>query len=124
VKLLLDETYPATVAEQLRLRGHDAVSLHDPDYRRLEGAPDEEIFVNTAAAERAMVTENVPDYRRLEATALARGEPAPGLVYTTNRQFPRGEPATNGRLVLALAALLDTREEQLLSSLFLVPPPG
>ena len=123
MKLLLDEMYPASVAEQLRLRGHDAVSLHDPDYRRLEGAPDEEIFATAAAAERAIVTENVPDYRRLEAAALARGQPVPGLVYTTNRQFPRGEPATTGKLVLALAVLLDAREE-LRSSIFLAPPPG
>ena len=79
--------------------------------------------MNTAAAERAIVTENVPDYRRLEAPALARGQPVPGLVYTTNRQFPRGEPATTGKLVLALAALLDAREE-LPSSIFLAPPPG
>ncbi len=123
MKLLLDEMYPASIAEQLRLRGHDAVSLHDPDYRQLEGAPDEEIFTLATAIERAIVTENVPDYRRLEAAALARDEPAPGLVYTTNRQFPRGEPATAGRFVLALAALLDARE-QLRSSIFLAPPPG
>jgi predicted nuclease of predicted toxin-antitoxin system len=106
VKLLLDEMYPATIAEQLRARGHDVVSVHDPDYRRLEGAPDEEIFAIAAAEVRALVTENVPDFRWLEADALARGEPTPFLVFTTNRQFPRGESATIGRLVLALDSLL------------------
>jgi hypothetical protein len=60
---------------------------------------------------RAIVTENVPDFRRLEAAALAHGEPRPGLVFTTNRQFPRGHPATTGRLVVALAALLDAEPE-------------
>jgi hypothetical protein len=123
VKLLLDEMYPASITEQLRLRGRDDVSLHDPDYRRLEGSPDEEIFMLATVTGRTIVSENVPDYRRLEAAALARGEPTPGLVYTTDRQFPRGEPATVGRLVLALAALLDGRE-QLHSSCFLAPPPG
>lgn len=98
--------YPATIAEQLRDRGHDVVSIHDADYRKLEGAPDEEIFAIAAAEVRALVTENVPDFRRLEADALARGEPTPSLVFTTNRQFPRGEPATIGRLVLALDSLL------------------
>jgi predicted nuclease of predicted toxin-antitoxin system len=106
VKLLLDEIYAAAVARQLRGRGHDVVSMHDPDYRRLEGAPDEEVFANAVAEERALVTENVPDFRRLEADALARGIPAPGLIFTTNRQFPRANPATIGRLVLALDALL------------------
>ena len=98
--------YPAAVAEQLRARGHDVISLHDPDYRSLEGAPDDEVFVAAIAMKRALVTENVPDFRRLEADALAKGEPCPSLIFTTNRQFPRGNAATVGRLVLALDAPL------------------
>lgn len=108
MKLLLDEMYSATVAEQLRARGHDVVAVHDPGYRRLEGAPDAEVFAVAVAETRAIVTENVPDFRRLEAEALARGERHAGIVFTTNRQFPRGDPATTGRLVLALEALLQT----------------
>ncbi len=98
--------YPATLAEQLRARGHDVVSMHDPDYRRLEDARDEEVFAAAVAETRVLVTENVPDYRRLEAAALARNEPVATLVFTTNRQFPRGNPATIGRLVRALDALI------------------
>jgi predicted nuclease of predicted toxin-antitoxin system len=106
VKLLLDEMYAPVVAEQLRARGHDVVSVHDPEYRRLEGAPDEEIFAAALAEERALVTENVPDFRRLEAESLARGEAHAALIFTSNRQFPRGEPGTTGRLVEALHVLL------------------
>jgi predicted nuclease of predicted toxin-antitoxin system len=106
LKLLLDEMYSATIAEQLRSRGYDVVSIHDPDQRILEGAPDEEVFAAAVTQGRTVVTENVPDFRRLEATALADGAPCPGLIYTTNRQFPRGNPATAGRMVLALAELL------------------
>jgi predicted nuclease of predicted toxin-antitoxin system len=106
LRLLLDEMYPATVAEQLRTRGHDVISLHVPEYRSLEGAPDDEVFVAAIAAMRVLVTENVPDFRRLEADALAKGEPCPSLIFTTNREFPRGNAATIGRLVLALDALL------------------
>ena len=109
MKLLLDEMYPATVAEQLRARGHDVFSIHDPEYRRLEGAPDEDVFAAAVAEGRALVTENVPDFRRLEAEVLARGERAPSPIFTTNRQFPRGHPATLGRLVVALDALLEER---------------
>ena len=101
--------YPAGVAEQLRARDHDVISLHDPDYRSLEAAPDDEVFVAAIARKRALVTENVPDFRRLEADALANGESCPSLVFTTNRQFPRGNAATAGRLVLALDALLHTK---------------
>ena len=56
MKLLLDEMYAATVAEQLRARGHDVVSVHDPEHRRLEGALDEEVFATAVAEERALVT--------------------------------------------------------------------
>jgi len=111
VKLLLDEMYPAVIAEQLRGRGHDAVSIHESGYQRLEGVSDADVWAAALPEGRAIVTENVPDFRRLEAAALARGEPRPGLVFTTNRQFPRGHPATTGRLVVALAALLDAEPE-------------
>jgi predicted nuclease of predicted toxin-antitoxin system len=74
MKLLLDEMYTHVVAEQLRARGHDVASLHDPDYRALEGEPDEEVWACSIADGRALVTENVRDFRRIEALALAQGE--------------------------------------------------
>jgi hypothetical protein len=123
VKLLLDEMYAPVVAEQLRVRGRDVVSVHDPDYRRLEGAPDEEVFAAALAEERVLVTENVPDFRRLEADALARGEATATLVFTSNRQFPRGEPGTAGRLVEALDVLL-TEVPTLCGSVFLKRAPS
>lgn len=124
MRLLVDEMYPAVVAEQLRARGHDVVSVHDPEYRRLEGAPDEEVFAAALAEDRALVTENVPDFRRLEADTLARGETHAALVFTSNRQFPRGEPGTTGRLVEALHTLL-TEGPTLRRSLFLrIGPDG
>jgi predicted nuclease of predicted toxin-antitoxin system len=106
MKLLLDEMYAPAIAEQLRERGHDVVSLHDAGHRALEGAPDEEVWARAVAEDRVLVSENVHDFRRIEAQALAAGEPIPGLIFTTDRQFPRGHPATIGRLVLALESLL------------------
>jgi predicted nuclease of predicted toxin-antitoxin system len=123
VKLLLDEMYAATVAEQLRARGHDVVSVHDPDFRQLEGAPDEDVFAAAIAEGRALVTENVPDFHRLEAEALARGESTPGLVFTTNQRFPRGHPGTIGQLVHALGALL-AEQPAVPTSIFLKAPPS
>jgi hypothetical protein len=123
VRLLLDEMYSAVVAEQLRIRRHDVVSVHDPDHRRLEGVPDEAVFAAALAEERALVTENVPDSRRLEDDALMRGEAHAVLVFTSNRQFPRGEPATIGRLVEALDALL-TGSPTLERSIFLARLPS
>lgn len=123
MKLLIDEMYPATVAEQLRARNHDVASIHDPDFRHLEGTPDEEVFTAAIAARRVLVTENVSDFRRLESEALIRGESIPGLIFTTNRQFPRGHPATIGQLVAALAELLD-QPPPISAAVFLKAPPS
>jgi predicted nuclease of predicted toxin-antitoxin system len=120
MRLLLDEIYPAVLAEQLRARGHDVASLHDPGYRELEGQADEDVWASAIANERALVTENVGDFRRVEALALARGEPTTRLILTTDRQFPRGDPQTAGRLVLALDELL-TAGHDTTSALFLKP---
>ena len=98
--------FPPIVAEQLQNRGHDVASLHEADYRRLEGTADPEVYAVALADGRALVTENVPDFQRLQAGALGRAEPVPCLIFTTNRQFPRGRRSTVGRLVVALDALL------------------
>jgi len=120
MRLLLDEMYAPTIAQQLRARGHDVGSVHDPDYRTLEGEPDEQVWAAALAADRVLVTENVQDVRRIEADALLRAQPAARLIFTTNRQFPRGDPATIGRLVDALDALL-AAEPDLATGLFLKP---
>lgn len=120
MKLLLDEMYAPTIAEQLRTRGHDAFSIHDPAYRMLEGAPDDEVWAAAIADDRALVSENVQDFRRIEANALADAQPVAPLIFTTDRQFPRGDPATLGRLVTALDALL-AAEPELATALFLKP---
>jgi hypothetical protein len=82
------------------------VSVHEPDYRHLEGAPDAEVFAAAMVDDRAILTENIPDFRRLETDALARNAPSPRLIFVTNRQFPRGLDGTVGRLVVALDAVL------------------
>jgi len=120
MKLLLDEMYTPTIAEQLRARGHDAASVHDPEYRTLEGEPDDEVWAAAIADDRALVSENVQDFRRIEANALAHAQPVARLIFTTDRQFPRGDPATLGRLVAALDALLATYPD-LATALFLKP---
>jgi predicted nuclease of predicted toxin-antitoxin system len=120
MRLLLDEMYAPAVAEQLRERGHAVASVHDPEYRALEGAPDREVWACAIAHDRALVTENVRDFRRIEADALARAQPAARLIFTTDRQFPRGDPGTLGRLVRALDALLNS-SDRAGTALFLKP---
>jgi hypothetical protein len=120
MKLLLDEMYSPAIAEQLRARGHDVASVHDAAYRALEGEPDEDVSAAAVADDRVLVSENVQDFRRLEADAIARAQRCAPLIFTTDRQFPRGHPATVGRLVTALDALL-AAEPDLVTALFLKP---
>ena len=112
--------YAPAVAAQLRRRGHDVVSVHDREYADLAGASDSDVLAAARRAERALVTENVRDYRPLESDLLAEsGSHHAGLVYTSNRQFPRGDPAMTGRLVLALDALFRAAPDLRDRSIFL-----
>lgn len=106
MRLLLDEMYAPAIAAELRARDHDAVSVHDASETPLAGASDADVLAAARREERTLVTENVRDYRPLETALIAEGSHHAGLVYTSNRQFPRGDPATTGRLVRALDALL------------------
>ena len=108
MKLLLDEMWAPVIAAALRDRGHDVVAVaerHD-----LRGMPDAAIFEAALAEGRAIVTENVVDYRPLAADAMRAGRPHPALIFTSNRAYPRASRRTAGRLVTALDALLTTRD--------------
>jgi predicted nuclease of predicted toxin-antitoxin system len=103
LKLLLDEMYPYSIAEQLRARGHDVVAVGERP--ELRGAADEVVFAAAQEEGRAVVTDDV-GFRAIEAQHRSRGEAHHGLVFTTNRRFPRGRPATVGRLVRSLDRFL------------------
>ena len=96
--------YTPAIAEQLRLRGHDVTSARaDPER---EHRPDSVIFAIAQAEGRVIVTENVHDFLRIEGQYRAQGQDHAGLILTTNHRFPRGVPATIGRLVIAFDAWL------------------
>lgn len=97
--------YAPAIAVELRARGHDVLSVHEAD-PVLVGASDDEVMAAAVSEERTLVTENLRDFWPLETAVLEGGEHHHGIVYTSDRQFPRGEPATTGRLVRALDALL------------------
>jgi hypothetical protein len=72
-----------------------------------------------AASGQCLVTENVRDYRPLETALLAEGRHHHGIIYTTVRQFPRGDPRTVGLLVRALDAALKDPPPMFDRSIFL-----
>jgi hypothetical protein len=109
VKILLDETWPPEAAVQLRGRGHDVVAVAERP--ELRGQPDALGFVTAQSEQRAVVTENVADYRPLAVEALARDNSHAGLVFTTNLRFPRHDPRTIGRMIPSLDRLLTSGED-------------
>src|SRR5437762_13027670 len=96
--------WAAEIAVQLRRRGHDVVAV--TERLDLRGQPDAIVFAAAQEEERAVVTENVSDYRPLAAYWIEQGRTHAGLILTSNRRFPRHDPRTTGRLVASLDELL------------------
>ena len=87
MRLLLDELYSRQVAEQLRTRGHDVVSVKERD--ELAGLLDEQLFSLMPAERRAILTENWADFDRLIQRAAAEGTTHYGVVFSSRQQLPR-----------------------------------
>ena len=78
MKALLDEQLSPRIAELLRDRGHDVQAVINR--RDLAGRSDRVILEIAAGEERAVITNNVKDFRPLAAERLARGESHAGLI--------------------------------------------
>ena len=87
MKLLLDELYSKQIAQRLRERGHDVVSVKER--RELEGLSDGDLFALMPAEQRAILTENWADYDRRMRRATDEGTTHYGIVFTSRRQLPR-----------------------------------
>lgn len=104
MKLLIDEHYPPSIAEQLRERGHDAVAVQEE--ADLRGMLDPDLFTEAQRRNCTLLTENAADFTVLDAEYRSRHLAHWGLVFTSNRTFPRGKATTVGALVKALDELL------------------
>ncbi len=103
MRLLLDEMYPAALADLLRGAGMDAVTVTD---LRLTGAPDLEIFTAARAARRAVLTENVADFTQLAADHATSGGYYAGLLIALSSRFTR-RPAGLQPLAVAIQAVAE-----------------
>ena len=114
MKLLLDEMYPHSIAEQLRRKGHDvqAVTAH----HELRALSDESLFAYAQEERRAMVTENVADFCRIADGRDRQARAHHGLVLVDPANYPRGASRTIGRMVTALDRLLSQRPDVLADS--------
>ena len=109
MKLLLNEMWPAEIARQLRRRGVDVVAATELP-SRYRGVPDHDVFTRARQDGRAIVTDNVPDFATLVADAASRGEKHAGVVFALRPTFDRAHPRIVGRMVGALAALVDSED--------------
>jgi predicted nuclease of predicted toxin-antitoxin system len=103
LKLLLDEMYPAAIAEQLRERGHDTVAA--TERAELRALADTDIFALAQQERRAVVTENVADFSMIADVYDQRGQAHHGIVLVPAGRYPRGNPRTIGKMVKALDEL-------------------
>jgi hypothetical protein len=103
VKLLLDEMLTPVVARELRARGHDVEAVAgNPDREALS---DPEVLAVARAEHRAIVTNNLRDYRPLHYEAVVPGGPGHfGMAFMPGSY--RRTKADTGRIVTALEAKL------------------
>jgi hypothetical protein len=103
LKLLLDEMLSPAIARGLRVRGHDVIAVKErPEWVALS---DRDLLSVAREEQRAIVTNNLRDFRPLHAElVLAGGSGHAGLVLTPTSY--RLTKAWTGRLVEALEASL------------------
>ncbi len=101
--LLLDEMFSDNIAQQLRAKGYDVISVVTDS--ALVGLPDDRVLAYAATEGRALVTANIKDFVPLDSRYRAAGQSHTGLILVSTKTFPqnRGFPAT---ITTALATLL------------------
>ncbi|MGH2903345.1 MAG: DUF5615 family PIN-like protein [Solirubrobacteraceae bacterium] len=104
MKLLIDEMYPPAIAEQLRDRTHEVEAV--TERTELRALADTEIFALAQQEQRAVVTENIDDFSVIADGYDQRSQAHFGLVLVPPGSYPRGSPATIGRMVTELERLL------------------
>ena len=99
MKWLLDEMLPPACAEELKNRGHDAVSVLELG---MMGMADAAVFERAVREARVVVTENFADFARLVARAQRSDEACVPVVFVRRENLPK-----RGALAVHLAMLLD-----------------
>jgi len=102
--LVLDEHYSDIVASELRKLGHDVIAVNER--RDLRAMTDRELFAWAVHEGRWIVTENVGDFAPIMREAWQHDTPAVGVVYTSDRTFPRSKCFV-GNMIRALDAWLN-----------------
>lgn len=107
MRLLLDEMYPATLAEGLQAPGIEATTAAT---LKLTGSSDAEVFAAAVAGGHVLLTENVADFTRIAAEHSTAGGHHPGLLIALSSRFSR-RAAGAGPLTAAIKAIAQQRLE-------------
>lgn len=83
VRLLLDEHFSPEIARQLRTRGHDVLAVKE--HSELVGRPDRVHFASMPEQRRAIVTQDLGDFRPLLAQAMRTKTKTYGLICVPTR---------------------------------------
>ena len=103
MKLLLDEMLSPVIARELRERGHDVESVAGNPGR--EAMSDTDVLALARAEHRAIVTNNLRDYRPLHNEAIVPGGDGHfGMIFMPGTY--RRTKADIGRIIAALEAIL------------------
>lgn len=81
--LLLDEMFSPALAQALVADGFDVLAV--AGHPVLASASDAQVAASANEADRRLVTENVRDF----APLLRQDDPAPRVLFTSSRRFPR-----------------------------------
>jgi hypothetical protein len=84
VKALVDEQLSPQTAVLLREAGYDVVAVADRD--DLVGRSDRVVLEVAATEERAVITNNIKDFRPLSGERLAQGRRHTGLILLPSRR--------------------------------------
>ncbi len=102
--LLLDEMFSDSIAQRLRARNHDAISVVADS--ALVSLPDDQVLAYAAAEGRSLVTANIKDFIPLDGMYRAAGHAHAGLILVSTKTFPQDRTFT-AAVAAALEALLD-----------------
>ena len=102
MRLLLDEHFSPVVGAQLRSRGHDVVAAAEVG---LAGVDDAQVLSWAARDRRAVVTNNIQDFRPLHAAFLTMSAVHHGIVLVPTGKYSLRRDQL-GPLITALDELL------------------
>jgi hypothetical protein len=102
VKALLDEHFSHRIAQRLRERALDVEAVSErPD---LVEAPDREVMELARREERAVVTNNIKDFRPIATERMASGQGYAGLIFVPSTRDHSND--ASGALADAIEAVM------------------